>query len=100
MPDTLIAPVTELTFWLETNLWFPFVEDENCNITGPGHQEPIAFVHAIRAYDEACGVEAGSHDTAEVSHRWVVADSDAESFTPCSPDTPGAFPVTTLWGVR
>lgn len=115
----------ELTDWFTTQ-WddsttFPFVEDENCNITGYGHQDKAMFAAEVNRYDEVCNGEPwpeGDEWTADyIGHRWAVMDPDGDRFwvnVPASDErvehllppgivtaaTPGAFPITTLWGQR
>ena len=82
---------------------FPFVEDEDGNITGYGHQDLDAFAAAINEYDAVCGdvhPEAELWTGDEIAHHWVTVDEDGERLHPCSADTPGAVPVTGLWGQR
>lgn len=90
---------------------FPFVEDENANITGIGHQDPAAFAAAVNRYDAYCLGESfpeGEQWTADhIGHRWAVHVDDGEAlFTtlatgvPVTEGTPGAMPITTLWGQR
>jgi putative hydrolase of HD superfamily len=85
---------------------FPFVEDENCNITGRGHQDKATFAAEVNRYDAYCNaepVEAFDQWTAsDVSHAWVRVRvlHDDERLHPCEPTDEGAFPVTTLWGAR
>lgn len=84
---------------------FPFVEDENCNITGHGHQDKAEFATAINQYDEVCNGEPypeDEHWTADdIGHAWVTLDPDNdERLRPCPEGTEGAIPVTTLWGQR
>jgi hypothetical protein len=98
------------TQWDETTS-FPFIEDENANITGYGHQDPDAFAAEVNRYDEVCNDGAPfSEDEqwsgAHVGHRWAVLDQDGERLwtehegQPVTASTPGAFPITTLWGQR
>lgn len=91
--------------WLSTNwddhLWFPFVEDENGNITGFGHQDKDAFASAVTAFDRAADPVAVSRTYVfDVQHQWVTWNADTELFTRCTETTPDALPVTTVWGTR
>lgn len=83
---------------------FPFTEDENCNITGYGHQNKTEFAAAINRYDEVCNGEPFPEDEqfedGDIGHAWVTIDADGEHLHACTSDTPGAIPVTTMWGVR
>lgn len=84
--------------------WFPFVEDENCNITGYGHQDKAEFAAAINRYDEVCSGESYPEDEqwdeGSIGHGWVTVDADGERLHPCPKDTEGAIPVTSMWGQR
>lgn len=90
---------------------YPFVEDENCNITGLGHQDPAEFAAAINRYDICVG--GMEHDevaewdwTSSIAHRYAVLADDGEHLLtkiddePVTADTPGAIAITTLWGQR
>lgn len=83
---------------------FPFVEDENCNITGYGHQDPEAFAAEVNRYDEVANGYAADEDdlwTADdISHHWVLVEKDGERLRPVAEGTPDAIPVTALWGQR
>lgn len=86
---------------------FPFVEDEGCNITGFGHQDKAKFAAEINRYDRVCNGDTGTVEldedvwTAEhIGHVWVVLGEDGESLKRAEEGTPGAFPVTELWGQR
>ena len=84
---------------------FPFVEDEDCNITGYGHQDKAEFARLVNEYDAVCGNEmpgGEEYDDSDVAHDWVVLNGDGESlrYRDVSESTPGAFPVTTMWGLR
>lgn len=96
--------LTGLTLQFDADHWFPFVEDENCNITGPLHQDRKAFAAAVNRYDEVCSgnpyPESEQWDDTVVNHRWVRLDADGEKFATVQAGNPDAFPVTTLWGQR
>lgn len=83
---------------------FPFIEDENCNITGYGHQDKAEFAAAVNRYDEVCCgrplPEGEQYEAGDMGHAWVRLDPDGEHLHLCSEDTEGAIPVTGLWGVR
>lgn len=100
---------------------WPFFEDENCNITGYGHQDKATFAAAVNEYDREVGGVAADDavlDHRDVSHGYCVIDaasgSDPEYWTftwgypkpgqsrpePYTADHPGAVPITTIWGVR
>lgn len=85
------------TAWNE-EITFPFIEDDNGNITGYGHQDEVEFAAAINRYDGLAG-DGGDEawTAADVSHDWVVLDETGEVFRSCAPEEPGAHPVTTLW---
>ena len=95
----------QLTLWYDATHWFPFIEDENGNITGPGHQDPVVSAAAVNAYDAYCKGEQlapGDEWTAdEIGHRWITGDLDnPEHFHVVPEGTESAVPVTTLWGQR
>ncbi|WP_309132661.1 hypothetical protein [Brevibacterium sp.] len=103
-PHNPWATATEMmTMWFDETHWYPFVEDENCMITGPGHQDKQLFVAMVNRFDKnAAGDESIDELSAEdVSHKWVTIIGDEEPmFMPCSKETEGAVPVTCIWGVR
>ena len=89
--------------------WFPFVEDENANITGLGHQDPSEFVAAVNAYDQLCDPDLTDDDLWDadyISHQWAVLSEDGErlytrrGYLPVTEHTEGAIAITTLWGQR
>lgn len=91
-----------VSFW-DGDRWFPFFETEQADILGPGHQDPMAFVYAVQAYDEHLTSEqAEAHDPGDVSHRWaIVTEDDGEGYVQlCKAHDEGSVPVTTIWGVR
>ena len=84
---------------------FPFVEDENANITGLGHQDKAAFADALNRYDAWCNgqdwVDESDLWTADhIAHEWATQDADGERLRTCGPTNPGAIAITTLWGAR
>lgn len=90
---------------------FPFVEDENCNITGYGHQDKAQFAGYLTAYDVLVGGLSPDRDgvwTADDGrHKLVMPDPDSPDerliqapFGVDSVDVPDAFPVTTVWNQR
>lgn len=90
---------------------FPFVEDDWANITGLGHQDKAGFAAAINLYDEVCNGEAYPEDeqwaAAHITHKYAVYDENPEPFLRATvggqrvtPKTPGAVPITTMWGQR
>ena len=102
MSDRLTNAVKALTFWYDNEHWFPFVESETADITGPGHQDKAAFAEMVNAYDQLC---VGADDVGwatgdDVQWRWAVLDVEAERFELVAEGTPGAVPVTCMWGVR
>ena len=101
---------TELTF-TQDGRTYPFVEDENCNITGHGHQDLAEFAAAINRWDDQCGADIPEDDrwTADdITHRWARVELGGEFdgqphdwlLHAVPPGTPGAIAVTTLWGQR
>lgn len=104
-PMTRDEAKIEMTMWATPDMWCPFVEDEDGNITGPGHQDPSAFAAAVTMYDvDVCGnTFADATSSYDVTHMWCVVpvDDDGEWVAGAvSEGTPGAIPVTTVWGVR
>ena len=84
---------------------FPFVEDENGNITGIGHQDLTAFADAVYSFELACGQDELPEDERfgpdHIVHAWVTLDEDDdETLHQVEKGTPGAFAVTGLWGHR
>lgn len=100
---------------------WPFFEDEDCNITGYGHQDKATFAAAVNEYDrEVGGVDPSDAvlDHRDVSYGYAVLKTPSEveedywTFTwgypvqgqsrpePYTADHPGAVPITTIWGVR
>lgn len=93
------------TMWYDDTLWLPFMEDENCNITGPGHQDKTAFAALVNHYDSYASGEDLSDEWGpeDIFHGWAVSYENEYGeyyFYPCKKDEPGAVPVTTLWGAR
>ena len=85
---------------------FPFVEHDNGDVTGYGHQDPATFAEAVNLYDR-CLVEGGfssGWQPDDVEHAWAIgdefADSADEALLLVPEDVPGAVPVTVLWGRR
>lgn len=79
---------------------FPFVEDENGNITGDGHQDRAAFADAINRYEELHPTGAEPVESDDIAHQWVLVDEGGERLTVCGRYAKGAVAVTTLWGRR
>ena len=94
----------DLTMQYDPEHVFPFVEDENGNITGSGHQDLAQFAAAVNEYDTLCNdgpfPPDEQWDADHIYHLWVTVDADGECVHPCDEDTPGAIPVTALWGQR
>lgn len=88
-----------MTAWWDDTTWLPFVEAENCNITGPGHQDKFAFSIAVNRWEKSCGGE-GEWGFDDIDHLWVVPDEDWESWRRVPEGTPSAIPVTCIWGQR
>lgn len=55
--------------------FFPFIEDEHGDITGPGHQDAAAFRLAVDAYYKACGVDITIFDIVP-KHCWGFVNTD------------------------
>lgn len=92
---------------------WPFCEDGDANIHGYGHQDRAEFAAEVTRWDIEQGAidsEEDGHSAGEVAHRWAVLDPDGERFwvvtgpedarVPVTPETPGAFPITCIWGQR
>lgn len=81
---------------------YPFVEDENANITGLGHQDKETFAAELNRFDrEVGGMELLEDElwTAEhITHQWALLDD--ERLIRAHADAPNAIAVTTLWGQR
>lgn len=94
----------QMTTKLDSIHTFPFIEDEQANITGYGHQDKTVFVQKVNEYDEICADEIipdiDKFSADQIRHKWVTIDANNERFTECNADTPGSIPVTTLWGWR
>lgn len=95
----------QMTTWWNESLWFPFVESEDCDITGPGHQDPETFAVLVNAYDtQASGGVIDRVDAAMVVHDWIrVLVNDVDEWVRSErvpQDHPDAIAVTTIWGVR
>jgi hypothetical protein len=88
---------------------YPFTEGESAEITGYGHQDKAEFAAGINLYDERMSGEPGEWTADDIEHRWAVRVSEElcstsiphpEGREPVTATTPGAFPITTLWGAR
>ena len=102
MSETETLP-SEWTTQHDDEYAFPFVEDENGNVTGYGHQDRAAFAAAINEYDAVCGLDVPEDERwtdEHIGHTWVTFDADRETLHPSQEGAPGAIPVTTLWGQR
>ena len=96
---------SEFTMWYDDTLWLPFVEDEDCNITGPGHQDKSIFADLVNNYDaHASGEPVDTPWTAkDISHGYGVLFENEYNelyFLRAKKDDEGAIPITTLWGAR
>ncbi len=91
---------------VEGGTLFPFVEDENFNITGLGHQDPEAFADAVNRYDTALNAGVPLPPDSQwgpehIQHRWAVLEDVGDILIHDVPEgTEGAVPITTLWGER
>ncbi|WP_220458004.1 MazG-like family protein [Actinotalea sp. JY-7876] len=98
-------PADFVTRWDDLHL-FPFIEDEDANITGYGHQDRKQFAEAVNHFDEICNgsaldVEPWTADN--IAHRWAAlnpADDERLILADGPGAIPGTFPITTLWGQR
>lgn len=95
-----------LTMQYDETHSYPFTEDEHGNITGYGHQDRATFAEAVNEYDRLTDTfnepEIYNLTEEDVFHLWAVLDeSDGDPFyRQATEDTPGAIPVTAIWGVR
>lgn len=86
----------------------PFVEDDNCNITGDGHVDVERFIEQVYYYDRHNDIHAIKHSPEDVKHQYVRLEdpSDPESkFVVVSAYDVfnldyAIHPVTTIWNVR
>jgi hypothetical protein len=85
---------------------FPFIE-HNGNLTGYGHQDRQAFADAANTYDRTQSPSGFSNgwQADDVEHAWAARDAidlliADDEFHLCPEGTPGAVPVTLLWGKR
>lgn len=92
-------------------VFFPFVENENGDITGPGHQDRKLFALHVLEYDRLNGGDDWEEEVANdpgfvediVDHSWAVPQwLNADEFTLLLADeeTEGAIPITHMWGYR
>lgn len=87
---------------------YPFTIDEDDNVTGYGHQPGEVFAAELDRWDDENDTVVFDPDgraTWDVAHTWVVLDGELLlTSTPdrgvVTADTPGAIPVTTVWGQR
>lgn len=107
MSDLAIDWSIELTMQWGDGHTFPFVEDENANITGYGHRDRDWFAAQVNRYDAVCNggpfPESEQWTADYIDHKWAVPDHDPNGewiLRPCALGTPGAVPITTLWGQR
>lgn len=101
--STVNLTADDLMMQWDDDTRFPFVEDENCNITGYGHQDKATFAAEVNRYDDACGnnvPEASRVAESDISHQWAILSDDGEHLHVVPESTAGAHPVTTLWGWR
>ena len=104
------APPTAADLSFKEDVTFPFVEDENCNITGYGHQDKAKFAALVNAYDLLVGgvdAEDAHWEAGDITHGYAVTSEDGERFHAVWPNgqlvTEGdasSWPFTALWGQR
>lgn len=102
-PVVFIDPREWVVTYSEGSQPFPFVEDENANITGLCHQDPETFNAEIRRYDRevaGMGEEELVDWSTRIIHGWARVLPDGERLELVGHLTVGAFPVTMLWGQR
>jgi hypothetical protein len=100
-----LNPADWTTTLTEGGETFPFVEGENGDITGLGHQDRTAFAEAVYRFELECGMddlpEDERFDAEHIVHAWVTIDPDNDEILhQVAPGAPGAFAVTGLWGQR
>lgn len=103
MPEPEYKSAADWTMQMEVGgEVYPFVADEDGNITGFSHQDRAEFAAAINRYEAVeCGNDDDLWTADDIGHDWMAPDEDSdEYFHVCTPDAPGAIPVTTLWGKR
>lgn len=109
----VLEPFTaeDLSMQFDEDHWFPFVENDRCNITGFGHQDKAAFAAALCEYDRVASGEGFTEtdepvwDKGDVVHTWAVRIDEETCVVELNgvkvtETTPKAFPVTTVWGRR
>lgn len=89
-----------MTTWWDDTTWLPFVEAENCNITGPGHQHKTSFAMAVNMWEWGCGATDARWTEHDVAHLWVTSKDDWQTWHVAPCDAVGAVPVTCIWGKR
>lgn len=89
--------IESLTMWLGEE-WFPFVEDENLNIFGPGHQDKDIFALTVTNWEYELGVTEYAWSAEDIKHTYVKESDGYLKEVP--QETQGAFPVTCIWGQR
>ncbi len=99
--------IRRMTMWWDRTLFIPFVESENCDITGPGHQDPAAFAAAVTHYDVTASGDPTCEptDPIDVSWKWAIVEydpgfEDEWRVRQVPAGTVGAIPITTIWGSR
>lgn len=105
----------DLSMQWDAETKFPFAENEDANITGYGHQDKAQFAAEINRYDKVCNGgewDEPGWEATDIGHKyavriseelctaWLPLDDPHVQDEPVGPDTPGAFPITTLWGQR
>jgi hypothetical protein len=76
---------------------FPFIEHDNGDITGYGHQDRAEFAATVNHYDRVLTGFSDAWTADDVDHAWAFAEEPIEL---CPEGTPDAVPITTLWGRR
>lgn len=101
MMRTLFDDAAEsMTSWWDDTTWLPFVEAENGNITGPGHQDKNVFAATVTVWDRQCGSTDATWAAVDVGHLWVTTNDGWETWRVAPRDTENAVPVTCIWGKR
>jgi hypothetical protein len=79
---------------------FPFIEHEFGDITGSGHQDREAFAENVNRYELATTGTSNGWTADDIEHAWTRGDDGEERPELCAEGTPGAQPITILWGRR
>lgn len=99
MSTELGTATQAMTTWWDETTWLPFVEADNCNITGPGHQDKDVFAQAVTAWERTCDAsklvwpEWSAWKADDIAHLWVVSRDNWETWRVAPSGAPGAVPA-------